>query len=176
MVKAQVDLTRPHDAAALMTRIGQAWTTLENLVAGASEAQLTAQSKDGGWSVKDHLAHISAWEGRLLAFLDGRTWADYWELPQSENLALDTDGLNAIIGDRVRGRTPQEVIANWPATHQRVVVRLQALSDADLKAPYIDPDDPSEREPLLGSGVLDGNTYEHYEEHAVGIRQLLGQR
>ncbi|HEV8636369.1 MAG TPA: maleylpyruvate isomerase N-terminal domain-containing protein [Chloroflexota bacterium] len=161
----------PRDKAGLLARIERSWAALDGMVGAASEARLTAAGPDGGWSVKDHLAHLSAWEGRLLAFLEGRGLAEHFGLDGATLRDLGTDGLNARLTERDRGRPLADVLAGWRETHRRV---LAALERAELTEPVPDPDDPGDREPLLGSGVLDGNTYEHYEEHGEAIRRLLG--
>jgi len=166
------DLAPPQTKAELLIRIDQAWDDVATLVARASNAQLLAAGPDGGWSVKDHLSHLTVWEGRLLAFLQGRTFADYFG-PDPAAVDSSIDGLNAFIVERDRARTPEDVVQAWREVHLQVLEALHQLSDDDLKAPRPDPDNPDDIEPLLGSGVLDGNTYQHYAEHGTAIRLLL---
>ncbi|HEV7215133.1 MAG TPA: DinB family protein [Chloroflexota bacterium] len=164
---------RPRTNAELVARIARSWADLELLVARADDDRLAKPGADGGWSAKDHLAHISAWEGRLIAFLQGRTLADYFGLQPEELRELDIAALNARIAESNRAHLPADVLTAWRATHGQLLALLDELADADLTAPFLDPDDPDDHRPLLGSGVLDGNTYEHYEEHVVAIRGLL---
>jgi len=39
----------------------------EALLAGLSEAQITAPQLDDGWSIKDVIAHLRAWQQRSIA-------------------------------------------------------------------------------------------------------------
>jgi uncharacterized protein (TIGR03083 family) len=164
---------KPRDKAELLARIERSWGELDQLVRDTDAARLTAPGPDGGWSVKDHLAHLAVWEGRLLAFVEGRTMADYFGVSREEIRQIGTDGLNAIVDRRNRGRPLREVLAEWRAVHARLVPVLAGL---DLARPVASPDNPSEVAPLLGSGVLDGNTYEHYEEHLGWIKEILAAR
>ena len=52
--------------AELLAEIRREWLLLETLLNRLSEAQMTAPETSGPWSVKDMLAHISAWEKVLL--------------------------------------------------------------------------------------------------------------
>ena len=66
----------PHDKAELMARIDREWAALERTLALLSESQMTTAGP-GGWSAKDLLAHISAWERVLLiCHLQGGSFAE----------------------------------------------------------------------------------------------------
>ncbi len=63
----------PEDKDELLERIQRQWAAQERPIGGLGDPQLTTRAQDGGWSVKDHLAHLAAWEQRLLAHLRGLT-------------------------------------------------------------------------------------------------------
>ena len=170
MAADQPGAARPRDKSAFLARVDAAWAELDALVANADAARLTLPGP-GGWSAKDYLVHLSVWEGRLLAVLDGRTLRDYLGIDRAEVRALGTDGLNSRLHAQHRDRPLEEVLGGWRDTHARL---RTVLGRTDLAADWPDPDDPADREPLLGTGVLDGNTYEHYEEHTAAVRALLG--
>jgi uncharacterized protein (TIGR03083 family) len=161
----------PRDRSALLARVDRSWTALDEMVAAASEDRLIAPGPDGGWSVRDHLAHLSAWEGRLLAFIDGRGLAEHFGLEQAAFDALGIDGLNDRLAERARTRSLADVLTGWRETHRRL---RAVLERTDLTEPVPNPDHPGDVEPLLASGVLRANTYRHFDEHAALIRQLLG--
>jgi hypothetical protein len=50
--------TKPY----MMEEMAKSRRELEALVESLSDEQLTRPGKDGGWSVKDHLAHLAMWE------------------------------------------------------------------------------------------------------------------
>jgi hypothetical protein len=57
--------TFPATKAELMARIEREWAVLQALLAQVSEEQMEAPGADG-WSVKDQVAHLAAWERHLL--------------------------------------------------------------------------------------------------------------
>ena len=59
------------EKAELLQAIERSWASLDDLVAGLREPELTRHGPDG-WSVKDHLAHLAAWNLALVALLEGR--------------------------------------------------------------------------------------------------------
>src|SRR5690349_10685076 len=66
--------------AQVLARISDSRAKLEQLITTLDEAALTRPGPEG-WSVKDHLAHLTAWRRMVLGFLDGR--------PQAEGLGID---------------------------------------------------------------------------------------
>ncbi|MFL7794322.1 MAG: DinB family protein [Anaerolineae bacterium] len=60
-----VQSSLPDTVTDLMERIQREWSALLDVLEGISHEQ-TCQRGSGGWSIKDTLAHISAWEKFLL--------------------------------------------------------------------------------------------------------------
>jgi hypothetical protein len=163
----------PQNKAELMARIKQAWVTLEQTVGQLSNDQLTGPRDDSGWSVKDHLAHVTAWEQSLLALLEVRNRDAAVGLDVAHDEGMDVDDVNAIIFQRNRDRSLRDVLAALRQSHAQVLAALARLTDADLFKPYshYQPDDqPLNATPVIGWII--GNTYEHYLEHDTWIRVL----
>ena len=57
---------------AQMQRIEASWNQLAELVNQVQDADGLTKVGADGWSVKDHLAHVAAWEHSLLALIEGR--------------------------------------------------------------------------------------------------------
>ncbi len=90
--------TPPQDTEELLTRIADGWAVLRQRIAPLSSARLTTPGPDGGWSVKDHLAHLATWEGMLVALLEGKPIHTAFGIDRAEYDALEsTDALNAVI-------------------------------------------------------------------------------
>lgn len=158
------------DKAELMERIHASWAALVQTIGRLSDAQVTAPGPDGGWSVKDHLAHVTAWEQKLLAMVGGRPAHEGLQLDEATYLATDLDGMNAIIYERARELSLPEVLAAFRRSHEQVVAALEGLTEADLARPYT-PGDPTDTRRLV-DGIV-GNTYEHYLEHQGWIEALI---
>lgn len=158
----------PQNQAELIRRIEQDWTELMNLVGRLSEAQLEIPLDDG-WSAKDHLAHLAAWERHLLlAHLQGRPAAESLDVDEATAAQYDIDTLNEIIYRRNQPRPANEVLAELRQVHAQVVAALAQTPFERLMQPRY-PDRP---DPLLQWVI--GNTYEHYQEHEAAIQMLLG--
>jgi hypothetical protein len=157
-----------------MARIDREWAALERRIALLSEAEMTTPG-DGGWSVKDLLAHISAWERVLLInHLQGGTFAEAAGMDEdtaaaTEQMTAET-GLNDYFYQRDKELSLSEVLAHLRATHQQVVAALEQLDDADLQRAH-DPDDPESH--LVDSIV--GDTYDHYLQHRTTIEAMFAQ-
>jgi hypothetical protein len=166
--------TAPQDTTELLDRVAQAWTVLNQHIAAHSPAQLITPGPDGGWSVKDHLAHLATWEGMLIALLSGEPIYTAFGIDRARYDALEsTDALNAIIAERHKDWTLEEVLRRREETHAQLVAMIGALSREDLAQPitFFQPDDPDER-PALRKII--GDTYEHYAEHLPWIEAILG--
>jgi hypothetical protein len=158
------------DTTALLARIRASRNALEIAANSLSDEQLVAPGPDG-WSAKDHLAHVAAWEDCLLGYLNGRGAGQTFGLPDGE---LGTDAVNAILHRRYADLTASEAREKFAVSHAAVMAGLEALTDADIARPlasYLpDRDDDTARQPVLGWIV--GNTCEHYDEHRGWILAL----
>ena len=162
-----------HTKAELMGRISQSRTALEQLIGPLSDAQMTAPGGDDGWSVKDHLAHLTTWQHSLLALLEGRSRPAAVGVDAATYEATDTDGLNAIIHERNKDRPLPDVLDDFHLTHERLLAVLAPLTDDDLHKPYshYQPNDPPHNPDPVVYWIA-GNTYGHYEEHVAAVRAL----
>jgi hypothetical protein len=125
------------------------------------------------WSIKDHLAHISAWEQFMLScYLQGRPAHEAMQVDEATWKTLDENGVNAILYERSHSRPLPEVLAERDHSHAQVVAALDQVPFADLMKP-LRADDPQAR-PVMGWVI--GNTFEHYREHRGYIEALLKQR
>src|SRR5262245_11309016 len=119
--------TQPRNTEELLARIAAGWAVLRQLVAPLSPAQLTAPGPDGGWSVKDHLAHLATWEGMLIALLRGEPIHAAFGISHAEYEALEsTDALNAVIAAQHKDHSLDEVMRRYEETHGQLVTLIGA--------------------------------------------------
>ena len=152
--------------------IEKAWLELVAVVDRLGPAGLELKGS-GQWAVKDHLAHIAAWELSLLALLDGE---DRRAAMGVTGAAEDTDPLNEAIWLVHRHDTAELALAFSRESHLRLMRRLGTMTDADLRRSYNhyqpnDPRDPGDDRPVVE--WVAGNTYEHYAEHIGYIDQVV---
>lgn len=159
----------PKTRAALMERIERSWQELDGLAASLDDSSLRLPVEDG-WTVKDHLGHLSAWEESLLALLEGQDRAAAMGAPGMGEAGVDA--INAVLFEQRRGDSPAEALARLRQSHKRLLDRLGELSEEDLSRPYayFQPETDDQR-PV--AGWVAGNTFAHYEEHLSFIREAL---
>jgi hypothetical protein len=152
-----------------MGRIQREWSALLRTIDGLAPAQMSTPMS-GGWSIKDNLAHISAWEQFLVHhYLQGQPRYLAMQIDADAFTDLDETGINAVIQERNRDRPVADVLTDLHQSHDLVLKALAALSFADLMQPRLH-DGPVLR-PLI-SWVI-GNTYEHYSEHRQNIERKV---
>lgn len=162
--------TRPADKAELIAMIQAGYDQFETLLASLSEEQMTIPGINGSWSVKDNLAHLTAWQNyqaaRQEATLNGGP-----EPPKPAPGAESEDEINAHIYQQHKDQPLTEVLADFRAAYQRILAATLALSWEALNKPFpwYDNDVP------VGAYTL-GNTSGHYEEHGGIIQSWLEGR
>jgi hypothetical protein len=141
--------------------------------------RLTPQQKSGikdsqGWTVKDHLVHLAAWERSMISFLQGS--------PRHEGLGVSADvyardeydEINETIYSATKDLTYEEAEAQLRSVHSELMRMLDPMSDEDLQKPYSHylPDERRDDDsPALDR--LYGNTADHFREHLEWIRALV---
>jgi hypothetical protein len=168
------EMERRYTKAELLERMAAARGAVEAAIAGKDEATLTRPGADG-WSAKDHLAHLTIWEGSLIALLEGRSRPVAMgidDLPQEEEGGLET--INAVLHERVKDRPLDRVLAEFRQSRQDLLAILDGFSDDDLYKPYshYQPNHPPYNpDPVIG--WIAGNTFGHDEEHLGWFEGLL---
>jgi hypothetical protein len=150
-----------------MARTRAAW---QALLADVGEERMTVAGVTGDWSVKDIVAHLTAWEkrtgARLTAIRDGGTPEP---APWPPNLR--EEDINVWIYEASRKRTLRDVLGESRQVQDQVMKQLQTVTDEELNQ-------PGRFSWLNGNKLADyipGNTYEHYQEHAELIRKWLAR-
>ncbi|GAB4333322.1 MAG: hypothetical protein Kow0010_19660 [Dehalococcoidia bacterium] len=157
----------------LLEQIATSRSALDRLVAGLSPRDFE-RTDAAGWTVKDQLAHIAAWERILMAVLRGEDRGAPVGLAPGE--AFSIDEINAHILERSRHQPLSEVLADYRRTHAELLSELDQLSDVDLELPYSHFQPQSAGEDWASHPIIAwirDNTTAHYDEHAIAIRQTL---
>ena len=159
-----VKLTKDRILARLQTERDQLRATLAQI----PDAELTAPHFEGGWSVKDLLAHITFWDRRPL----GRIQATLRAEPPPPFPLGNCDQTVRPGLPRQPDRPLADVLADFDATFQALMTGLAALSEDDLADPQRFP--WTGGRPLKWYLRVDG--YAHYTEHTRQIRAWLATR
>jgi hypothetical protein len=159
------------EKALLLREVTSGYAALEALIAPLNDEQLTTPGVMGEWTMKDVLAHLTAWHLHLLDLLDaavqGTTPAPSAVVSTDE----EVDRLNAHFYAAGHARPLAEVQAGFGASFERVIADLEALAEEALNR--------TDQWPWLRGVPLwqfvRGNTYAHYDEHATHIRAWLAR-
>ncbi|MBE7553805.1 MAG: ClbS/DfsB family four-helix bundle protein [Anaerolineales bacterium] len=164
----------PQTKADLLARMAQGRAALEQALGRLSEAQLTKLGPSGGWAIKDHLAHLAAWERGIATLLQHRPRWAAMGLDEAAISDYDEEDVNALIYQQNKDRSLAEVLADFHEAHRQMLAALDGLSDAELFKPYAyytGEEAGDNTRPIIGWII--GNTYEHYAEHQAWIEAML---
>lgn len=166
------------DKAELLARIEPSWTELQRFIARTEPEKLTEPLDAEGWSVKDHLSHIAAWERSMLYLLQRRPRHEGLGVSEELFLADDLDALNAAIHDQTKDRSLDEALADLRWTHEQFLAEIDRHPDASLQQPYSHflPHEPGDEKIAPVMGWLAGDTYEHYDEHRGWMEAIAAQQ
>jgi hypothetical protein len=151
----------------LLAVFENAQAEFEALLEQVGEARLTEPGVTGSWSIKDIIAHVTAWEERPVAWLEALQQGTSPE-PAPWPKGLDDDQTNALIYEANRDRSLADVLARWRQVSRSIAQAIRTLSEDDLFNRQI--------EWLGGNSLaeaLPGNSYEHLNDHAALIREWL---
>lgn len=130
-----------------------------------------AQGPESVWSVKDTIAHLTAWMQRCVGWLAEAEAGQPPTIPLGGFSDANTDILNEQTYQANRNRPVADVLADFRQAQQDVVAGIEALSETDL----------FDLERLKGiwreppCALVAGNTYEHYPLHIEPLRRWLAQ-
>jgi hypothetical protein len=139
----------------LLSKIDTAWSAFQESYAGLSDAQLTQPGVTGDWSVKDILAHVTAWEEEALKhlphILEGK------RPPRYSVLYGGIDAFNALKTEENRRRSLAEVMTRLDDVHRQLIAYIQSAPESEIA-----------QETRFRRRIrLD--TYSHYPIHTRGI-------
>lgn len=157
----------------LVIAIERAWRPYEAYIRALAPEELDGPTDDAGWTVKDHITHVAAWEGGIHALLQGD--------PRHEGMGITEDDLALDDGDEINERIRQahlaipaeDVVEEAVLRHEGFIMELEALPEGAVyrkrseftKRPR--PDDP-----FFGVWVW-GSSGAHFREHLAAIRRIL---
>ena len=160
--------------ALLLSEIDRSWAALNSLLAGLSETKMTAAHDEHGWTVKDHLTHMAAWEDSVVVFLQGKPRCGALGVDEALFESGSFDGMNEIIQRLRQHLSLPEAMAQLKSTHTRLMSLLQPLSDADLNQPlrHFLPTSPA-TDRRRAMDLIHDNTADHFSEHLAWIEALV---
>nr|BBH89185.1 hypothetical protein KTC_39360 [Thermosporothrix sp. COM3] len=157
----------PITKAELLRKIQEGHDALKTFLAQFDEQQLQEPGVNGEWSIKDNIAHLSAWHKRLI---DDLAAARAGITPEDRDQGLDIDGINERIFQENRHRSLADVQQEFEDTYAQTVQSVEQTPEEMLNQP------PCWTDKYLLWELVDGNTFSHYQEHTEYIQNWLQRK
>ncbi len=158
----------------MLKRMQDGWDSFQAYLKTLAEQQMTVPGDDVGWTVKDHIVHLAAWEDGIAALLAGQSRRERMGVDQETWKSGDFDRINAVIQAQHKGKSLAEARKMLEDAHQRLVDGVRQLSDQDLLRPYRSFDQNSTSDNPIFASIV-GNSYGHYEEHKPWIEGIVAK-
>jgi hypothetical protein len=161
--------------AQLNEDINRSWTELNHMLDHLSEDQLTNLHDPQGWSVKDHISHMAAWERSAVYFLEGKPRHEGVGVPEDLYMNASEDDINASVRDQKKHLSLDQARAELNDIHNQLLNLLAPMSDTDLHLSYNHflPDEPGNNDSRPAYDVIYSNSANHFAEHAAWIKSLV---
>lgn len=157
----------PANREDLLERIREERADLERTLAQVPEATMTDPLLEAGWSVKDVLAHIAAWEGMMVEWIEATLRGETPDRPVAGDDWVDD--LNASLHEKYKEVSLAEVRSMFAASFQQAYETASGMSEENL----FDPDRFSWRQGSPLVVLVAANTCWHYPEHRAQLAQLI---
>lgn len=146
----------------LLAAIKRDRAALESLLARVGENRMLEPALEGGWSVKDALAHITAWEQRCLGWIR--------ESGGDKPPSFTAEGINAYnaeVYEANKARPLPEIVADSKRSYDEIVATVTGLADEAITAP------PAWAPAIPLDRIIDANSAEHYRVHIEQLTRWL---
>lgn len=148
----------------------------EALLAERGVAAMERPGVAGDWSLKDVIAHVTAYERGLVEWLEAARQGEVRVFADLDH--PDVDYRNALILERSRNQTLEAVLAEAESVFERLMELASGLAEEDLLEPertawFVMPRWKTER--ALWECIAD-DSYKHYRQHRADIGGWLARR
>jgi hypothetical protein len=164
--------------AHLIEDINRSWLALNDALDNLSEDQLTNIHDAEGWSAKDHITHMAAWERSVVYFLQGKPRHEGLGVGEELYLNDSEDDINAAVREQKKDLSLAEARAELNGVHRQLLDLLAPMTDIDLRKSHHEylPDEPGDDDGRPAFDVIYGNSASHFTQHLAWIKTLVATR
>jgi len=159
------------DRDELLDRIRSQRARLDEALSRVPDDRLLDRADEGTWTGKDHLAHLATWQRVGLARVAGTEPDDIADVVRGEYTEDMIDAVNDRFHEAGRGRSPDDVRADFASSYDDILRAIEGRTDADLAREWL-PGHPERG--TLGQ-TIEANTSEHYPEHLPAFEALASR-
>lgn len=153
----------------MLDLIHSEWDALKAMLDPVGPGRMIRSGVESSWSVKDILAHISAWEKLMIQWLEESLRDETPQRPSPGESWDDLDHFNEQLYQDNKDKKLDDVLQEFAEVHQKAVNIIEAMEESDL----LDPDRFAWREGDPIWHLVAGNTWLHYEEHREVISSWI---
>jgi hypothetical protein len=151
----------------LLDELQQENAQFEALLAAIGPERMTQPDVAGGWSIKDIVAHLTAWRQRTVVHFRAARSGDSVTPPLWPPELQTDDEINAWIYAANRDRPLEDVLSESRETFQQLVAAIDAFDEAELR-------DTSRFGWLEGERFRGSSFFGHFhDEHEPDMRAWL---
>jgi len=164
--------------AELLAQMDRTWNAFITTLDKLTPEQMIIHKDPQGWTIKDHLCHLTIWERSEVSLLQGRPRHEALGVEETLYLTGTEDEINAVIQQQHKNISLEKALAQLRVTHQELVGLLQTLPDQDLQKLYHHflPNEISEEDGTQELQVAFNNIASHFAEHHRWIQALIDHR
>ncbi len=171
MKKIRGQMEPQTDRARMMAVMQAEYTFVQRTLNMLTADEMLMPNVVGWWSVKDTLAHLTAWMEYLIGWFDQARQGVVPDIPAKGMTWDDVDRLNDDRSARDADLPLKQVVMNFGIMYAQVCSMLDGLSDSDLfestwNGVFYQPPWP----------LIPSNVDEHFHLHFLEVRQWMAAR
>jgi hypothetical protein len=156
--------------ADLLAELKAEYQSWERLLAEIGEDRMDEPSAAGAWSIKNVVAHLTAWRRRTVGRLEAVAQGQPQPKPTWPAELTEDDDINAWFHARDRDKSVSEVLSEARRVFQQLVSAIEKVPEDKLADPKSFP--WMEGTPLSGAAF-----FSHFhDEHEGDMRAFLARR
>jgi hypothetical protein len=157
----------------LLDEIRASRTEIEAIIEKISDEQMVNAVDEGGWALKDHLAHIADWQKHGLAKITSQPAWDAFGIDQATYDSHDVHQINDILFEKNKDRALSDVLNDFRQTHQKILTTLGRMDDDALDQEFEKGFTGKHR---TIRDLARGHFVGHDNDHIEDIRALANQQ